>query len=109
MQGIDRLMDRCCKIRGVCRIHSGNHFVDEHGNRCRLLGGEFGCHAESEVVKNIDVVQVTSDGWTRRRTGRQGSHVGGDGVHEIGACVQQCGDLIVTARAEVLGECPRLG
>ena len=30
-------------------------------------------------------------------------------MHEIGACVQQCGELIVTARAEVLGKCPRLG
>ena len=30
-------------------------------------------------------------------------------MHEVGACVQQCGELIVTAGAEVLGECPRLG
>ena len=109
MQGIDRLMNRCCEIGGVCRVHPGNHFVDEQGNRCRLLGGEFGCHPESEVVKDIDIVQVTCDGWTRRCTGRQRPHVGGNGVHEIGACVQQCGDLTVTARAEVLGECPRLG
>ncbi len=109
MQGIDRVMHRRCEIGGVCCVHPRDHFVDEHGNGCGLLGGEFARHTESEVVKNIDVVQVTSDGWTRRCTGGQRPHVRGNGVHEIRACVQQCGDLIVTAGAEVLGECPRLG
>ena len=56
MQSIDRLMNRRCEIGGVCRVHPGHHFVDEHGNGCWLLGGEFARHTESEVVKNIDIV-----------------------------------------------------
>ena len=56
VQSIDRLINRRCEIGGVCRVHPGHHFVDEHGNGCRLLGGEFARHTESEVVKNIDIV-----------------------------------------------------